>query len=177
MPECYNVLVTALEASPDIPTLAVVTERLLHEESKTKSRIVESSQEGALAVRSKKLRCHFCHKLGHFKRDCQDYATSKKVNTLRTDNGGEYTSTEFESYLVSEGIRHEVTIPHTPQQNGVSERLNFESANMVRTHSTNYPIGSGLKRCPQRYIFEIEAQPRPWKVSLLLKHGTVVSQM
>ena len=68
LPECYNVLVTALEASPDVPTLAVVTECLLHEESKTKSRIVESSQEGALAVRSKKLRCHFCHKLGHFKK-------------------------------------------------------------------------------------------------------------
>ena len=60
-------------------------------------------------------------------------STSKKVKTLRTDNGGEYTSTEFEAYLVSEGIRHEVTIPHTPQQNGVSERLNRTLVECVRT--------------------------------------------
>ena len=50
--------------------------------------------------------------------------TRKKVKTLRTDNGGEYTSNEFESYLKNEGIRHELTIPKTPEQNGVAERLN-----------------------------------------------------
>ena len=50
--------------------------------------------------------------------------TRKKVKTLRTDNGGEYTSNEFESYLKNEGIRHELTVPKTPEQNGVAERLN-----------------------------------------------------
>lgn len=48
----------------------------------------------------------------------------KKVKTLRSDNGGEYTSKKFEAYLKSEGIRHECTIPKTPEQNGVAERLN-----------------------------------------------------
>ena len=38
LPESYHVLVTALEASADVPTLAVVRERLLHEETKMKSR-------------------------------------------------------------------------------------------------------------------------------------------
>ncbi len=33
-------------------------------------------------------------------------------------------STEFESYLKSEGIKQEYTIPKTPEQNGVSERMN-----------------------------------------------------
>ena len=33
-----------------------------------------------------------------------------KLKVLRTDNGGEYTSAEFESYLKREGIRHERTI-------------------------------------------------------------------
>ncbi len=32
-------------------------------------------------------------------------------------------STEFESYLKTEGIKHEYTIPKTPEQNGVSERM------------------------------------------------------
>ena len=36
----------------------------------------------------------------------------------------EYTSAEFDLYLTKEGIKHELRIPHTPQQNGVAERLN-----------------------------------------------------
>ena len=51
-------------------------------------------------------------------------ATKKKIRTLRTDNGGEYTSTRFQEYLKAEGIRYELTVPKTPQQNGVAERLN-----------------------------------------------------
>lgn len=50
--------------------------------------------------------------------------SKKMLKTLRTDNGGEYTSTQFEQFLEKEGIRHETTIPKTPQQNGVAERLN-----------------------------------------------------
>ena len=63
LPERYNVLVTALEANAEVPKLAVVTERLLHEETKIKSRSNQPSQEGALATGfKKKLRCHFCKK-------------------------------------------------------------------------------------------------------------------
>ena len=51
-------------------------------------------------------------------------SSGKKLKTLRTDNGGEYTSKKFSDYLKSEGIRHELTIPKTPEQNGVAERLN-----------------------------------------------------
>ena len=51
-------------------------------------------------------------------------ASGRKIKTLRSDNGGEYTSAEFAAYLTEEGVRHELTIPHTPQQNGVAERLN-----------------------------------------------------
>ena len=51
-------------------------------------------------------------------------AIKKKFRTLRTDNGGEYTSTQFQEYLKAEGIRHKLTVPKTPQQNGVAERLN-----------------------------------------------------
>ena len=47
-----------------------------------------------------------------------------QVKKLRTDNGGEYTSTEFENYLKKEGIEHQCTIPKTPEQNGVAERMN-----------------------------------------------------
>lgn len=50
--------------------------------------------------------------------------SKRKLKTLRTDNGGEYTSNKFEKYLKDEGIRHEKTVPKTPKQNGVAERLN-----------------------------------------------------
>ena len=50
--------------------------------------------------------------------------SKRKLKTLRTDNGGEYTSNKFEKYLKDEGIRHEKTVPKTPKQNGVAKRLN-----------------------------------------------------
>ena len=37
------------------------------------------------------------------------------VKTIRFDNVGEYTSSEFVTYLTQEGIKQELTIPHTPQ--------------------------------------------------------------
>ena len=57
----------------------------------------------------------------------------RSVKTLRTDNGGEYTSTELEEYLKKEGIRHELTIQKCPEQNGVAKRLNRTLVEMVRS--------------------------------------------
>ena len=37
------------------------------------------------------------------------------IGTLRTDNGGEYLSKEFDAYLKSRGIQHKLTIAHSPQ--------------------------------------------------------------
>ena len=42
--------VTALEASSNVPEFSIVTERLLHEEKKIKSRATESDNEEALHV-------------------------------------------------------------------------------------------------------------------------------
>lgn len=50
--------------------------------------------------------------------------TGKKLKTLRTDNGGEFCSAEFEDYLKKNGIVHQTTNPYTPEQNGLCERLN-----------------------------------------------------
>jgi transposase InsO family protein len=62
-------------------------------------------------------------KFREFKEEIKNL-TNKKINTLRTYNGGEYTSKEFVSFRKSVGIRRELTIPHNPQQNGVAERKN-----------------------------------------------------
>ena len=60
-------------------------------------------------------------------------ASGHKLKVLRTDNGGEFTSTKFEEFLKSKGIRHERTIPKTPEQNGVAERLNRTLVETVRS--------------------------------------------
>jgi hypothetical protein len=60
-------------------------------------------------------------------------SSGRQIKALRSDNGGEYTSHEFESYLTKEGIKRELTIPHTPEQNGVAERLNRTLIEGVRT--------------------------------------------
>jgi hypothetical protein len=43
---------------------------------------------------------------------------------LRTDNGGEFTPTEFASYCADQGIQRYYSTPYSPQQNGVVERRN-----------------------------------------------------
>src|SRR4051812_25056485 len=50
--------------------------------------------------------------------------TDKQVKILRSDNGGEYTSKNFDRYLQVRGIIHQKSVPYTPEQNGVAERAN-----------------------------------------------------
>ena len=50
--------------------------------------------------------------------------TGRKIQVSRLDNGGEYTSKEFEDYCTEVGIKKELTVPYNTQQNGVVERKN-----------------------------------------------------
>ena len=50
--------------------------------------------------------------------------TSESVKVLRTDNGMEFCSNLFRNFCKSEGILRHLTVRHTPQQNGVAERMN-----------------------------------------------------
>ena len=51
--------------------------------------------------------------------------TEKKIKTIRSDNGGEFTSNEFKELCKEAGIKRELSTPDNPQQNGVAER-NFK---------------------------------------------------
>ena len=61
-----------------------------------------------------------------------------QVKTLRSDNGGEYGSKLFETYLKEKGIFHQTTVPHNLAQNGVSKRMNrtlVETARSMMSHA------------------------------------------
>ena len=49
--------------------------------------------------------------------------TRRQLKCVRSDNGGEYRG-PFEEYCRAHGIKLEKTIPKTPQQNGIAERMN-----------------------------------------------------
>ncbi|KAE9615368.1 putative RNA-directed DNA polymerase [Lupinus albus] len=48
----------------------------------------------------------------------------KKMKKLRTDNGLEFCTGEFNEFCTNHGIARHKTFPRNPQQNGVAERMN-----------------------------------------------------
>ncbi|RDX72698.1 hypothetical protein CR513_47774, partial [Mucuna pruriens] len=58
--------------------------------------------------------------------------TGRKIKCLRTDNGGEYVDGEFLAFCKQEGIVRQFSVPHTPQQNGVAERMNRTLLERIR---------------------------------------------
>jgi transposase InsO family protein len=67
--------------------------------------------------------------------------SGKKIKVLRSDNGGEYTSHAFKKFCAGAGIKRELTVPYTPQQNGVSERKNraIVGATKAMLHDQDLP--------------------------------------
>ncbi|KAL4353579.1 hypothetical protein GQ457_06G019510 [Hibiscus cannabinus] len=55
------------------------------------------------------------------------------IKVLCTDRGGEFMSKEFNLFCEDNGIRRELTIPYTPEQNGVAERKNRTVVEMARS--------------------------------------------
>ena len=63
--------------------------------------------------------------------------TGKVLKRLRSDRGGEYTGTSFNEFCKSNGIVHEVTLPYTPESNGVAERKNRTFKDMINNMLLN----------------------------------------
>ena len=64
--------------------------------------------------------------------------TGLKIKRVRSDNGGEYRDNRFREFCANNGIKMEKTVPMTPQQNGVAERMNRtmnERARSMRIHA------------------------------------------
>jgi len=72
---------------------------------------------------------------------CSEIETGEKANLLRTDGDSKYMGMEFQEWLRSREMHHEVTNANTPQENGVAEHLNRTILEMMRTmmHESDLP--------------------------------------
>lgn len=52
---------------------------------------------------------------------------------LRTDNGGEYVSRDFQNFCNDNGILLQHTVAYNPEMNGVAKRLNRTLLDKART--------------------------------------------
>lgn len=86
---------------------------------------------GVISVNLVKAKSECLQKFSSFKSQVET-ATGKKICILRSDGGGEYLSNEFNELLESSGIQRELTVAHSPQQNGRAERLNRTLLEMTR---------------------------------------------
>ena len=68
--------------------------------------------------------------------------SERRIKTLRIDNGGEYTSKEFESFCKEARIKRELTTPYNPQQNGGVKRKNMTIMEVVKRmiHDQDIPM-------------------------------------
>ena len=90
---------------------------------------------------------HRYEALDIFKRFVVEVETQleRRVRILRTDRGREYLSDMFKEFCEEKGIQRQLTIPRTPQQNGVAECRNRTFLDMVRSMMAhaNLPISFG----------------------------------
>ena len=73
-----------------------------------------------------------------------EHISGKKIDTLRSDNAGEYTSKAFSSYCQSFGILRQLSQPYTPQHNGIAERKNRSIIDIVRCLLANTQVPGHL---------------------------------
>ena len=68
--------------------------------------------------------------------------TGLKIKRVRSNNGGEYRDNIFREFCANNGIKMEKTVPMTPQQNGVVERMN----RTLNEHARSMRIHAGLPK-------------------------------
>lgn len=81
-------------------------------------------------------------------------ADGHKIKRLRSDGGLEFCNESVRRFLLNKGIKHEVSTPRAPEQNGFIERQNrtiIESAKAM-LHERQLPLHCGQKQRTQQCI-------------------------
>lgn len=64
-----------------------------------------------------------------------------KIKCLKSDNGGEFCSLEFDNFCADHGIQRVKVVPFTPRENRAVERLNRTILEKVRCMQSNASLG------------------------------------
>ena len=59
--------------------------------------------------------------------------SQRAMRAIRSDNGGEFKNSHFETFCRDLGLEHQFSSPYTPPQNGVVEHKNRTHVEMART--------------------------------------------
>ncbi|OAE20507.1 hypothetical protein AXG93_948s1140 [Marchantia polymorpha subsp. ruderalis] len=103
--------------------------------------------------------------------------TGKKVKKLRSDNGLEFCSEQFDSFCRLSGIQRHHTVANTPQQNGLAERFNrtimerpegFEVGDKTEKVCLLHKSLYGLKQSPRQCYLKFD--------TFMIQNGFVRSQ-
>jgi len=86
---------------------------------------------------------------------CSKIKTGEKANLLRTDRGSKYIDIEFQEWLRSRGMHHEVTNASTPQENRIVEHLNRTILEIIRTMMYESDLPRNLWSFTVQYTQEI----------------------
>ena len=54
----------------------------------------------------------------------QEQALGQPIKSIHFDNGGEFQSVEFVSFLKSKGLLLKLSLAYSPESNGLTERTN-----------------------------------------------------
>ena len=74
------------------------------------------------------------------------FATHGLPKSLMTDNGTQFTSMEFESFVKKNGIRHIRSSPYHPSSNGLAERAVQSFTEGIKKYSSTESIETRLSR-------------------------------
>merc|ERR1711888_23923 len=73
------------------------------------------------------------------------------IEKIRTDGGGEYLSTQFESLCKEYDIVHQYSVPYKPHQNGTAERSHYTLQMKARCMINSTDLGH--KVWPYAYMY------------------------
>nr|XP_034336132.1 uncharacterized protein K02A2.6-like [Crassostrea gigas] len=79
-------------------------------------------------------------------------------DTLRSDNGAQFRSAEFEKFLEEYGINHETSKPYWPQANGEVERQNKTLLKAIRTAHVE---GKDWRKELQKFLYMEKQNSKP----------------
>jgi transposase InsO family protein len=101
--------------------------------------------------------------------------TRKKIKVLRSDNGGEYTSKEFEGFCKEAGIKRELIVSYNPQHNGVAERKNRSiiGAAKAMIHDQDLPMFLWEEACNTTVYIQNRCRTGSWRTRHQRRHSLV----